>query len=187
MNKIQGMNDCVVACKSNAGASVVYPPRQTAYTLYITLYLTLYILCKCCVFTASDCRIYTVVYSTPVFSTLPLYIYTLYTLVYIHTDLRPQTYTAAVVHLLCQCMHQLRPWNVNRSSVFVCVTLATWQPKTVSNPVIYDVHQSNVCLYDILWKAVAHARLDYNGLTLIGEYFEPPRSLLGISIRSDAM
>ena len=130
--------------------------------------------------------IYSRLFYTCVFYPTLVYIH-LYTLVYTHRDLRPQTYTAAVVHLLCQCMHQLRPWNVNRSSVFVCVTLATWQPKTVFNPVIYNVHQSNVCLYDILWKAVAHARLDYNGLTLIGEYFEPPRSLLGISIRSDAM
>ena len=81
-------------------------------------------------------------------------------------------------------MHKLRPWNVNIFTVFVCKPVASKRAtKTVSKCVIYNVHYSNVSLYEYPKGELQPMR----GLTLIGEYFEPPRSLFGISIWSDAM
>ena len=65
-------------------------------------------------------------------------------------------------------------------SVFVCIScVARGQPTIVSQSLQFKCFLCDVPYVAHIWGGV--------GLTLIGEYFEPPRSLLGISIRSDAI
>ena len=170
------MNDCGDCGKSNA--SVVYPPRQTRiysrlfYTpvFYTPLYMLYTPLCMLCtVYSVHPCTyaLYTLVYA-------------LYTVVYaLPTPSLHQTYTA--VYLLCHSVHKLRFVECKHVfSVFVCIScVARGQPTIVSQSL-----QIKCFLCDLLYVAHTLGRV---GLTLIGEYFEPPRSLLGISIRSDAI
>ena len=181
MNNIPGMNECGDCGKSNA--SVVYPPRQTRIysRLFYTpvFYTPLYMLCTplyiCsihpCVCSIHPCMLY-MLYT-------PLYM--LYTPLYmLYLPRACIRHTQPSIYYVTACTNCVS-WNVNMLSVFLFVS-PVWQrgqPTIVSQSL-----QFKCFLCDLLYVAHILGRV---GLTLIGEYFEPPRSLLGISIRSDAI